>query len=103
MVSRPTLTNLDLYVGTSPCQDFSAAGKGRGVLAIFIDGMYRISCVSVCLIDCVSVEQGTSGKEGNLWWHQLEHILSDRPRATCLALHTCHAGLARITQLSRLF
>jgi len=91
MVSRPTLQNLDLYVGTSPCQDFSAAGKGHGVLATFIDfgaGFH----FSVRVIDYVYVEQGIAGREGNLWWRQLEHILSDRPRAACLALDTCHAA-----------
>ena len=90
MVSRPTLQNLDLYVGTSPCQDFSAAGKGRGVLAIFIDSdMCAGFHFSVGVIDCcVSVEQGTAGPEGKLWWRQLEHILSDRPRVACLALDT---------------
>ena len=30
MVTRPSMEGTDLYIGTSPCQDFSSAGTGRG-------------------------------------------------------------------------
>ena len=34
MVTRPLIEGTDLYIGTSPCQDFSSAGTGRGHVVI---------------------------------------------------------------------
>lgn len=55
MVTRPHV-EADLYIGTSPCKDFSTAGANKG----------------------------TSGKHGILWWKQAERIVVERPRAFLL-------------------
>lgn len=53
--TRP-LVESDIYIGTSPCQDYSAAGTN----------------------------QGSSGSDGFLWYDQCEKIVVERPRAFML-------------------
>ena len=57
MRDRPAAPKSDLYVGTAPCQDFSAAGKGKGTVAAIMpsSGVCVCVCVGVCVFVCLSV------------------------------------------------
>ena len=47
MRDRAVASESDLYVGTAPCQDFSAAGKGKGnVVPIMLSRV--VSLASAC-------------------------------------------------------
>ena len=55
MRDRPAAPKSDLYVGTAPCQDFSAAGKGKGTVAAIMPSSGVCVCVCVCLCGRVCV------------------------------------------------
>ena len=48
MAKRRQVADVDLYLGTSPCQDFSNAGQGRGLHWPF-KCVYLVPSLRVCL------------------------------------------------------
>ena len=73
MVTRPLMEGTDLYIGTSPCQDFSSAGTGRGPIVFPCFSALERPIVNFCQLT------GTKGQNGQLWYKQCDKIVSERP------------------------